>query len=158
MLFGRPQNNDPSIFLEEMELIDPDKTPMKRNSFGSAKGSYDPYSRGGRAYGQTRGSGGEPKLPPEVVDQIRRLNGLSKGNTPSRTTVRQDPVPKAPTKKAVNIKFSEGMRVMHPQFGRGTVKGISGTGQTSIVTIEFEKSGVRRLAAGYAPLTVITEG
>lgn len=35
-LYGSIQRNDPSIFLEEMELIDPETVPMRRNSFGSA--------------------------------------------------------------------------------------------------------------------------
>ena len=149
MLYGRAQHNDPSIFLEEMELIDPEKTPMKRSSFGSAKGSYDPY-------GSTKPGTG--RLPSDVVDQIRRLNGLSKSGSSSRTTVRQEQKPQTPPKKTPAVKYAPGMRVMHPQFGRGTVKGVSGTGSTQIVTIDFDKSGVRRLAAGYAPLTVITEG
>lgn len=33
-LYGSIQRNDPSIFLEEMELIDPETVPMRRNSFG----------------------------------------------------------------------------------------------------------------------------
>ena len=159
MLYGRMQHNDPSIFLEEMELIDPEKTPMKRNSFGSASG-YNGYSN--RPKQSYDGYGRTPSIGQDVIDQIRKLNGLDRSNngTPKTTASAQNikprpPAPQSPKKTADTSKFRQGMRVAHPQFGKGTVAAVSGMGGTAIITINFDKSGTRRLAAGYAPLTII---
>lgn len=148
MLYGRAQYNDPSIFLEEAGLIDPETIPMKRNSYGSVYAG----SRGGRG---SSGSGFEPRIGQDVIEQIRRINGLDRGKP--NTAAKSAPYSPAPKPKAKAVDFKPGTVVMHPQFGKGTITAVSGTGSTSIVTVNFVKAGVRRLAAGYAPLTVIKE-
>ncbi len=158
MLYGRTQHNDPSVFLEEMELIDPESTPMKRNSFGSAYQS----GRFGSGYGCNRASRSDRSpsfssgklVGDDIVDQIRKLNGLDRSYDNNRTNVQQSVNKGRPAEKQAKLKdFYVDMRVMHPQFGKGTVRAISGAGQNAVLTIEFDKSGTRRLSAGYAPLT-----
>ncbi len=150
-LYGRPQRNDPSIFLEEMELIDPEKTPMKRNSFGSA------YASSGSEYGGTGGSQRSGfqngMFGEDVIEQIRKLNGLDKKGTAQKKNAYT--APSAPKSKTNTVNFKPGDRVMHPQFGKGTVAGISGTGPAAIITINFDKGGSRRLAVAYAPLSAL---
>ena len=58
-------------------------------------------------------------------------------------------------KSKPRVCLCSGQRVSHPQFGKGTVAAVDeGSG---IVTVKFDTNGVRKLAAAYAPLKVITE-
>ena len=162
MLYGRSQHNDPSVFLEEMGLIDPEKTAMKRNSFGSAYQSGR-YGFGNESY-QPRKTNNASSFPQnklvgdDVVEQIRKLNGLGRSSDGSSNVGRSFNSANTPRPSGPKIKdFHVDMRVMHPQFGKGTVKAVSGSGRNAVLTIEFDKSGTRRLSAGYAPLTLTEE-
>jgi DNA helicase-2/ATP-dependent DNA helicase PcrA len=46
-----------------------------------------------------------------------------------------------------------GERVVHPRWRRGTVVSVDGEGRDTLVTIDFETVGVRRLQLCHAPLT-----
>ena len=166
MLYGRQQVNDPSVFLEEMELIDPNSTPMKRNSFMSAVGTRSAYQSGSMQSGSggfgsgTRMNYTGTNVGRDVVEQIRKLNGLS-GNSfskkPASSGASYSVSPAAAeSKKRSSTVFKKDMRVIHPQFGQGTVIEVSGEG-SAIVSIKFDNGSLRRLAAAYAPLTVIKE-
>lgn len=166
MLYGRQQVNDPSVFLEEMELIDPNSTPMKRNSFMSAVGTRSAYQSGSMQSGSggfgsgTRMNYTGTNVGKDVVEQIRKLNGLS-GNSfskkPASSGASYSVSPAAAeSKKRSSTVFKKDMRVIHPQFGQGTVIEVSGEG-SAIVSIKFDNGSLRRLAAAYAPLTVIKE-
>lgn len=86
-LYGSIQRNDPSIFLEEMELIDPETVPMRRNSFGSASSFFRDGGSVQNAvkYAKQNGyvSGGQtPRVSEDVLSEIRRINGLAQKPTP----------------------------------------------------------------------------
>ncbi|HAZ07061.1 MAG TPA: hypothetical protein DCZ01_00750, partial [Elusimicrobia bacterium] len=101
----------------------------------------------------------------------RRLFGQVYANLPSRfileaklfgrsTTVRggdaSSPyVPAgsaAPALRAAVKGFKSGQRVAHPQFGRGIVVEISGSGEMLKVTVRFDDGRVAKLLTRYAPL------
>ena len=52
-------------------------------------------------------------------------------------------------------KYTLGVKVSHPKFGTGTIVGVRGTGANMILNIAFDGLGIKQLAAGLAPLTVI---
>lgn len=53
----------------------------------------------------------------------------------------------------VNLKrVSPGERVVHKQFGIGTVTGLTGAGNKTVASVEFEEYGVKRLLLKYASL------
>lgn len=168
MLYGSQQVNDPSVFLEEMELIDPDSTPMKRNSFMSAGSVRSAHNGNAHASGGYGGFGSGFKMPysgsnvgKEVVEQVRKLNGLDRRESgkpfsPASANGSAIPSKEASTQKNNVTRLKKDMRVIHPQFGKGTVLDIS-TGGSAIVSIKFDNGSIRRLAAAYAPLTIIKE-
>ncbi|MDE2490755.1 MAG: hypothetical protein KGM24_07895, partial [Elusimicrobia bacterium] len=60
--------------------------------------------------------------------------------------------PGAPAVRAAVRGFKSGQRVKHPQFGRGIVAEVSGSGETMKVTVRFDDGRVAKLLTRYAPL------
>ncbi len=54
--------------------------------------------------------------------------------------------------KAQSLEYGEGDRVLHARFGEGTVKSIVDGGKDYEVTVEFDRSGVKRMFASFAKL------
>ncbi|MEW6270475.1 MAG: UvrD-helicase domain-containing protein [Thermodesulfobacteriota bacterium] len=48
-----------------------------------------------------------------------------------------------------------GTRVRHPQFGEGVVRRSEGTGVGVKLTVQFERAGIKKLIARFAPLEVV---
>lgn len=126
-LYGSIQRNDPSIFLEEMELIDPETVPMRRNSFGSASSFFRDGSSVQNAvkYAKQNGyvSGGQtPRVSEDVLSEIRRINGIAQKPDTVRPYARQS-VSSGSTgfssnKSKPRVCLCSGQRVSHPQFGK----------------------------------------
>jgi DNA helicase II / ATP-dependent DNA helicase PcrA len=53
--------------------------------------------------------------------------------------------------------FRVGQRVHHAEFGAGTVRAVEGSGARAKLTVRFERAGVKKLIAGYAPLETIDQ-
>ena len=51
--------------------------------------------------------------------------------------------------------FRPGTRVRHPEFGEGIVRRREGTGAGEKLTVQFERGGLKKLIARFAPLTVV---
>ena len=58
-------------------------------------------------------------------------------------------------KQVQNFTGKLGDRVRHKVFGDGTIIGLDGSGASMIVQIRFDNGAVKKLAAGFAPLTVL---
>lgn len=63
-------------------------------------------------------------------------------------------------KEAVSSSISEGelkpgTKVRHKIFGEGTIISVSGMGQKAVVTIAFDKKGIKKLQVGMAPLEIL---
>ncbi len=54
--------------------------------------------------------------------------------------------------------FASGARVRHPKFGGGVVAGRTGTGERTVVTVDFERVGRKKLVLKYAPLQPASPG
>ena len=48
-----------------------------------------------------------------------------------------------------------GTRVRHPKFGSGVVRRCEGDGARAKLTVQFERAGIKKLIAGFAPLEVL---
>lgn len=96
----------------------------------------------------------------------RRLFGQVHANLPSRFIVEArlfgaaPRVSRAPAERGssapalrASVKgFKSGTRVAHPQFGRGSVLDVSGSGEMMKVTVRFDDGRVAKLLTRYAPL------
>ena len=156
MIFGQTRRNRPSRFLEEIDpdLLEEAESPAiarhSLGSFGSFGGSA--HFQGGHAFGGTQGGrqwgaggwGGQGK------------SGGAAGTGPfgGPTVGRAAPAaPAAGTKRS----YKPGDKVEHKVFGRGVVLKATPAAGDTIVEIQFEKAGVKKTMANYAPLTLIEE-
>ncbi len=96
-------------------------------------------------------------LPDDLVSQkgirlgVHRVKPLSQPRwTPSKTGLEKKEHKPAPKKI-----FKAGMRVVHPIFGDGMVIETRILGNDEIISVMFETSGLKRLAASIAKLEII---
>ena len=141
MLYGERMMNQPSRFLTEMELVEDDgMTGMRMpGSFGRSAGHPAQHRSEPRAtYIKPR-----PAAPAQTKPASPSYGGF--GAAPS-------PAPSAGGKVLVGSAYRKMQRVVHDKFGRGVVTDVSGTGNTQTITVDFEKVGVKRLAAAYVSM------
>ena len=153
MIFGQTRRNRPSRFLEEIDaaLLDEQASPMAARrsfgfgSFGGASASAAPR---GSVTGWTPGSGGWNRTASAPAASGAPVRGAGFGPT----------VGVAPQPRPVNGKkpvFKPGDKVEHKVFGRGVVLKATPAAGDTIVEIQFEKAGIKKTMANYAPLTLL---
>lgn len=54
----------------------------------------------------------------------------------------------------IDAPLRVGTRVRHPKFGLGVVRRKEGTGEGTKLTVQFDRSGIKKLIARFAPLTI----
>jgi DNA helicase-2/ATP-dependent DNA helicase PcrA len=106
------------------------------------------------AFRRTRYGGSEPSVPSRFLEAIPpELVGGLQGGRRSRaraaeTTWRPEPRPSQP----ISPQFAAGQRVRHATFGEGLVVESRPDGNDAIVTVIFERVGLKRLLASLAHL------
>ena len=139
MIFGQTRRNRPSRFLEEIDAALLDGQGARRafgfGSFGGAAGSGL-----GR---QTSVTGWTPSpRPAAAAGSARPAFGPTVGAAP-RPAAGPKPV------------FKPGDRVEHKVFGQGVVLKATPAAGDTIVEIQFERVGIKKTMANYAPLTLL---
>lgn len=129
MLYGRTEAALPSRFLTEMG--DTIQMPEDR--------------RARRSVSEKRWDSGS-------VSSFFAAPIVKKATQPVKVDVGTKP---EPPKQAKSFAGKTGDRVRHKVFGDGTILGLEGTGASMIVQIRFDNGTVKKLAAGFAPLTVL---
>ncbi|GKI15615.1 DNA helicase [Oscillospiraceae bacterium] len=165
MIFGQTRRNRPSRFLEEIEpeLVDQTESPaIARHSFGGF-GSFggSSYSQGGHAFGAGGFGGAQGAAARQWggsgwgAGQGAKPSGAGAGPFGGPTVGR----PAAPVPAAGGAKrgYRPGDKVEHKVFGRGVVLKATPAAGDTIVEIQFEKAGVKKTMANYAPLTLLEE-
>jgi DNA helicase-2/ATP-dependent DNA helicase PcrA len=89
-------------------------------------------------------------LPADLVEGDLLGMGLRAQATYARQTRWESPAP-----RPSGPRFAMGMRVRHPSFGEGVVMETMLHSDDEEVTVEFERGGVKRLAASVAPLEIL---
>ncbi|MFT4245139.1 MAG: DNA helicase PcrA [Micrococcaceae bacterium] len=125
-LWGQPQYNPPSQFLEEFpdHLIEWKR--LGGNQFASTQTSYRSNSSFGNGFSATR-------------------TPISRGSKRSIANFNIDP-----NRKVLDVKVGE--QVKHAKFGLGTVINLEGSGDKTVAKIKFSGAGEKRLLLRYAPL------
>ena len=137
MLRGKTQYNRPSRFLDEI----PDELLSQSGSSYVRRRSPEPmqtdWSFRTAGIGAGIGSG----------------SGKTIGKTPGKTLREKtfDPEQFRP-KKADHLDYAEGDRVTHIKFGEGTVEAIEDGGRDYLVTVIFDRYGVKKMYAAFAKL------
>ncbi|WP_026293892.1 DNA helicase PcrA [Saccharibacillus kuerlensis] len=160
-LFGRTTANPPSRFLQEIpdELkedtgVNPDR--YRRGSdpdkgYGNSRGGGRNFgggssSAGGMGRGGRTGAGAQP-------------TGMGRPAVASRTSgVTVTPAGGQPAARSTNNTgaFQVGDKVAHGKWGEGTIVSIKGSGNDTELNIAFKAPvGIKRLLAGFAPITKV---
>lgn len=156
-LYGKREPTMRSEFIDELkeELGIADERVQKRYS-----GDY--YGYGG--YGSSRGySGGSssPRRVSSASDYMKKISDDGYRTFGGGKKTAKSPVPSAktnaparPENKDVS-RLQTGVRVRHTRFGEGVVTATRGSGNSLIVTVNFQSVGNKDLAAALAPLEIM---
>ncbi|UYO05142.1 DNA helicase PcrA [Paenibacillus sp. PSB04] len=150
-LFGRTTANPPSRFLDEIPEELKEDTVVARDRYrrgGNIGGSY-----GGRGFGSGGSNFGRSAAPSSQSGSMATSVGRE-----SRVTVTTS----TPAKMAAASSTSDltalkaGDKVSHGKWGIGTVVSVKGSGNDTELQIAFPAPvGVKRLLAGFAPITKV---
>ena len=107
------------------------------SGYGSSYGSHSGSVGGSGGFGSGYGRPAVPETPAKQIN----FTGTPAAKTNANTTKHYEP----------------GDVVEHKVFGRGTVVAVKPAAGDQIVEIRFEKVGIKKTMANFAPLTKITE-
>ncbi len=169
-LYGRREPTSHSRFVKEIA----DELGISKNVYKRYEGDYDDYNsgnfnRGNYAGGyRERGYGGHGMASapvrvgsyqkPNDDDYYSSFGGSQKPVASALSPVRYGNVgisTQKPTAKKDVSGLQVGVRVRHARFGDGTVIATRGGDNNLIVTVRFDTSGNKDLAASLAPLELI---
>ena len=174
MIFGQTRRNPPSSFLAEIDpaLLDETQSPELSSyggGFGAGYGTYSTNVPGGRSgYSSGFASGGHESPNSYGGRHTVQSTGFGSGYGRSRgagsavpagagtSTLAGAPAAAAPQKKE-NVSYAPGDVVEHRVFGRGTVLNATPIAGDCIVEIQFDRVGVKKTMANYAPLKKVEE-
>ena len=179
--YGKMEFDNPSRFIDEIDasLIEGgEETP--ESSFGGGRNSYGGYGSSSR-YGSDGGYGGrmpwdrdrsgygrgyqnaKPVASQFMADpkpgfkSVRAVNAVHRimGDTPSSSSVASAGSSASKASSAAG-SLSEGCRIEHQRFGKGTVLKIEGTGENTKATVEFQNAGTKQLLLKFAKFTILS--
>ncbi len=175
MIFGQTRRNRPSRFLEEIgaELLDVERSP--RVSRGYSNADRNPYDFGDRAAAANRGylngdynrGGYGGSGYGRAAGGTGYGQGSGTGRGYGRTAGTEQPAQRRwsaataqpaaqPVKNAgEKPKFQPGDLVDHKVFGRGQVLKVTPVAGDTIVEIQFERVGIKKTMANYAPIKLV---
>ncbi len=168
MLFGQTRRNPPSRFLEEIdaglldEEVSPMLAPMRTPPYGAqARENYPAQtSFHDRTAARPRPAAEPHAQRPAYLD---RNYNRAPGRTPAAGTgssvfsAISAGSAAAPAPKAKSTGYHPGDLVEHKVFGRGKVVAVTPVASDFIVEIRFERAGIKKTMANYAPLKKIEE-
>jgi len=109
-----------------------------------------------------------PGIPSRFLEEIPKENMVSaeapRAQAPSRVQphrkprvhhIINDPVTVMPEKHSTAVKYQHGQRVRHKIFGEGVITEAVNMSSDSLLTIEFDKAGVKKLMANFAKLEIL---
>ncbi len=137
-LYGQTRRNPASRFIEEIDPQFIEETGESYKPKSYLDRSYNRTGSGGMGFGsagfgQDRNSSGENGLKSKIsIKPKPRI-------TPNTTS------------------FSQGDKVIHRMFGKGTVVSATPIGGDVLLEINFESCGRKKAMANYAPLTKVDE-
>lgn len=179
MLYGQTRRNEPSRFLREIEpeYLEESCSPAleRANRMGGWRQDYSDTVPGGASgysgpsgWGRTAASGGFGAGYSRAAYLNREYNageqrpagrgfGAGYAARGTGTSGASRPAPAAPAKPTPGSKrYAPGDIVMHKVFGRGKVLRVTPAAGDFIVEINFEKVGVKKTMANFAPLTKVS--
>ncbi|SEN61244.1 DNA helicase-2 / ATP-dependent DNA helicase PcrA [Paenibacillus sophorae] len=158
-LFGRTTANPPSRFLDEIPEELKEDTVMTHDRFrrgSEAGGAYG--GRGFGAGGRSNFGGGRGGAAASSPGAAAGYGGASASAAAgrSRVTVTSGGAAARPASGGASADFKAGDKVSHGKWGVGTIVAVKGSGNDMELQIAFPAPvGVKRLLAGFAPITKV---
>lgn len=152
-LFGRTTANQPSRFLDEIPEELKEDTQMAHDRYRRGGGSSVGGSYAGRGFGGGGGSnfGGGRARDLSLGGSTASAEAAPK----SRVTVTTGGPSRKPAASG-DGEFKAGDKVAHGKWGTGTIVAVKGSGNDMELQIAFPAPvGVKRLLAGFAPITKV---
>lgn len=156
-LFGRTTANPPSRFLQEIpeELKeDTGVNPDRYRRGGDPDKGYGNSRGGGRGFGGGSSTGGFGRPASSTAP-----TGMGRpAVAPRGSGVTVTPAGGKPAARSTNNTgaFQVGDKVAHGKWGEGTIVSIKGSGNDTELNIAFKApTGIKRLLAGFAPITKV---
>ena len=153
MLYGERMMNKPSRFLTEMEMVEEeDEFDKPGFGYGGRSFGYGGSFGAGRGYAPAKKPARQEPVPVKKPAGSAPVMGFGQ-KTPVQGFGNAAPsTPPAGGKEIVGSQYKKHQRVVHDKFGRGVITEVSGSGNTATITVDFEKLGVKRLAAAYVKM------
>ncbi|MFG1736170.1 DNA helicase PcrA [Paenibacillus sp. 843] len=152
-LFGRTTANMPSRFLEEIPEELKEDTQMAHDRYRRGGGSNVGGSYAGRGFGGGGGSnfGGSRSVDLSLSGSTASAQAAPK----SRVTMTTGAASRSAAASGSG-EFKAGDKVAHGKWGTGTIVAVKGSGNDMELQIAFPAPvGVKRLLAGFAPITKV---
>lgn len=152
-LFGRTTANMPSRFLEEIPEELKEDTQMAHDRYRRGGGSNVGGSYAGRGFGGGGGSnfGGGRSVDLSLSGSTASAQAAPKGRVTMTTGGSS-----RPAAASGSGEFKAGDKVAHGKWGTGTIVAVKGSGNDMELQIAFPAPvGVKRLLAGFAPITKV---
>ena len=151
MLYGHIEAALPSMFLDELADVLPEREDKPQQSFGPGYSWNAEDSRSGAWFTPERSA--QPRPFARFGSQAFGAQTPSRAAAPAGAASAPVVPRPAPTPVAKPIDVRTGQRVLHKTFGKGTVSDLSGSGNNQIVEIVFDNGMTKKFAAAYAPIT-----
>ena len=163
MLYGEHAKNRPSRFLVEMGMIDEDElNEIARfdieQTYGARRTGFGDKSSGAYSYGSPKSKPANTQFGFNKPSVTKPSGGASSSGFGSSYAKYSHSAEKPSLGTvAVGDAYKKHQRVYHNTFGHGVITDVTGKGNSAIVTVDFEKVGIKRLAAAYTPMKVEDE-
>lgn len=160
MLRGEPQFLKASRFVREIprEFIELEReTTDVRNFMKPPVIDPDSIFRFGRSAGSGEYGSGPRAGGAEAGRGRQDPSGYAAGRRPAGNLPQKKPfaLKQFTVKKAEHLDYAEGDRVRHVKFGDGTVTKIVDGGKDYEVTVDFDRTGIKRMFASFAKLVPV---
>lgn len=138
--YGKMEFDTPSRFLRDID-------PRLITAGGSSRTSFNaPASRNKRPLFGSMPEYGRQDVPTPSYGTLRSMTKVS---TPHTT-----PTPSTMESKG-DAYLTVGTAVMHDRFGKGVIRKIEGTGESTKATVDFENAGTKQLLLKFAKLKTL---
>ena len=167
--YGKMEFDNPSRFIDEIDasLIEGGEEAPE-SSFGGGRSSFGGYGgkmpwdrdRSGyrREYQNAKPVASQFMADPKPgFKSVRAVNAVHRimGDTASSSSVASAGSSASKASSAAG-SLSEGCRIEHQRFGKGTVLKIEGTGENTKATVEFQNAGTKQLLLKFAKFTILS--
>ncbi|MDL2289303.1 DNA helicase PcrA [Clostridia bacterium OttesenSCG-928-F22] len=98
------------------------------------------------------------EIPQELFEEVKKDEPMRSINQKKATNRQQEQrtfTPAIGKVKQNEDEYTNGLRVLHGKFGKGTIIETSGRGPSKMVTVDFDDHGTKKLALSFAPLDII---